>query len=249
MTKANALSPLPYGASELKQVARPYLLRGVVVASAAWIAAFLLLELLVPQWASVAIPRIDPTRFTCIGPPPPPAFVAQARSASTSLPRATAKRGQIEPVPDDVAPAQVIVPPSDARFSGTEGVGESGEAAVIGGSTSAQAPPDDDALPKRGDLRLVDERPILAHDVLVTYPDLAREAGVEGRVVVHYLIGKDGRVIDAEIDPEHSIVLLDQCVLDAVRQLRFIPAFAHARPVPVWESRTYDFKLHGVSAE
>ena len=27
------------------------------------------------------------------------------------------------------------------------------------------------------------------------YPDLAREAGIEGRVYVHMLVGKDGRVI------------------------------------------------------
>jgi protein TonB len=90
------------------------------------------------------------------------------------------------------------------------------------------------------------------HDVepeLVTakdpvYPDFAREAGVEGNVVVWMLVGLDGRVESAVIHPPGRPTMLDQAALIAARTSVYTPALANGHPVRVWVSRTYRFKLH-----
>lgn len=76
------------------------------------------------------------------------------------------------------------------------------------------------------------------------YPDLAREAGVEGTVRVLVLVGLDGRVRRAMIAPGGSVPMLDEAALEAARSCVFTPALADHHPVRVWISRQYRFRLH-----
>ena len=73
-------------------------------------------------------------------------------------------------------------------------------------------------------LKAGDRRPTLVEHVRPVYPDAAREAGVGGLVIVSFVVGADGTVMDATI--RRSIPLLDQAALDAVKQWRFEPAIA-----------------------
>ena len=70
----------------------------------------------------------------------------------------------------------------------------------------------------------VAELPIVLARVAPTYPKAAREAGVEGTVMVNARVGRDGHVVDAKI--AESIGLLDIAALSAVRQWTFKPAKA-----------------------
>ena len=72
------------------------------------------------------------------------------------------------------------------------------------------------------------------------YPDIARQAGVEGTVVVQALVGTDGRVRDTRV--VRSIPLLNGAALEAVRQWRFKPASTGGRPVAAWVSVPMSFR-------
>jgi protein TonB len=72
------------------------------------------------------------------------------------------------------------------------------------------------------------------------YPDIARQAGVEGTVVVQALVGVDGRVRETRI--VRSIPLLNGAAQEAVRQWRFKPAATGGGPVATWVSIPISFR-------
>ena len=73
-----------------------------------------------------------------------------------------------------------------------------------------------------------------------SYPDIAREAGVEGTVVVQALVGVDGRVRETRV--VRSIPMLNGAAQDAVRQWRFKPALTGGAPVATWVSIPITFR-------
>jgi protein TonB len=78
------------------------------------------------------------------------------------------------------------------------------------------------------------------YTVKAPYPDLARQAGVEGTVVVQALVGADGRVRDTRI--VRSIPMLNGAAQDAVRQWRFKPAASGGVSVATWVSVPMAFR-------
>jgi protein TonB len=72
------------------------------------------------------------------------------------------------------------------------------------------------------------------------YPDIARQAGVEGTVVVQALVGTDGRVRDTRV--VRSIPMLNGAAIEAVRQWRFKPAATGGKPVAAWVSVPIPFR-------
>jgi TonB family protein len=81
--------------------------------------------------------------------------------------------------------------------------------------------------------------PIKITDVKPVYPALAQSARVAGVVTIEATIGFDGKVIDAKI--VHSIPLLDQAALDAVRQWEYTPTLLNGVPVSVLVTVTIKF--------
>ena len=76
----------------------------------------------------------------------------------------------------------------------------------------------------------------------VRYTKSAYEAGIEGRVVVRCLISKEGRLLDAKI--VHSLnPELDQCAINAIRQVGWKPALTRDKPVSVWIAIPVVFRL------
>jgi TonB family protein len=69
------------------------------------------------------------------------------------------------------------------------------------------------------------------YDVAPVLPELARQAGVRGLVILEITIGTDGSVADARV--LRSIPLLDAAALEAARQWRYEPTSLNGRPVPV----------------
>jgi TonB family protein len=72
--------------------------------------------------------------------------------------------------------------------------------------------------------------PVKLREVPAEYPPGAREAGVQGLVVVELKIDENGNVADAKI--LKSVPMLDEAALAAVRQWRFAPSTIDGRPVP-----------------
>jgi len=92
----------------------------------------------------------------------------------------------------------------------------------------------------------VDEKPTLSYQVIPTYPDPARQAGVEGDVYVELVLGTDGSVESAEVlqgppifhEPAHA----------AAMAMRFIPAKRDGRPVRARLAQHMSFRLSRAAA-
>jgi len=104
------------------------------------------------------------------------------------------------------------------------------------------ARPEDERLPEFGEYVYVEELPEALTKVAPIYPDAARQARVEGTVVVQALVGTDGRVKEALV--MQSIPMLDDAAVESVRQWVFKPAESRGRPVAVWIATPIRFSLH-----
>ena len=104
------------------------------------------------------------------------------------------------------------------------------------------APPTDGELPKAGEYVYVEEIPEAIVKVAPEYPEPARQAGVQGTVMVQVLVGKDGRVKDTRV--VKSIPMLDAAAVAAVQQWVFEPARSKHEPMAVWIVAPVKFSLH-----
>jgi len=88
----------------------------------------------------------------------------------------------------------------------------------------------------------VEKIPEIVMRATPTYPPMAVLAGIEGKVYVKILVGKDGHVREAVV--EHSTAeCLNDAALEAARRFVFTPAYMNNGPVPVWISIPFNFKL------
>jgi protein TonB len=227
---------MPYGAPELKEVARKYMFRSVAVASAAWFVLFLLSfgtstflshrpketsVIVVPYRELAAPPPLTQNE------PPPQVAIAQPVAPPTV--------GVAVPVPDAQAPPEQTIASQEEIAQVTPGV-ERGQGEIV------VQPPSEEELPKFGEYVYVEELPEAITKPPPAYPDLAREAGVDGTVMVQALVGKDGHVKDTRI--VKSIAMLDEAAVAAVKQWIFKPALSNNKPVAVWVAVPIRFSLH-----
>lgn len=75
------------------------------------------------------------------------------------------------------------------------------------------------------------------------YPPLARQARIQGAVVLHAIIDKDGNVSELQVISGHP--LLVQAALDAVKQWRYKPTLLNGDPVEVDTTITVNFTMGG----
>ncbi|MDT8322824.1 MAG: energy transducer TonB, partial [Bacteroidota bacterium] len=76
----------------------------------------------------------------------------------------------------------------------------------------------------------------------LTYPPIAKRAGIEGTVVVRVLLDKNGRVEKTEILKSIGGGC-DEAAVDAIRSLRFTPGLQREKPVRVYISIPVHFRL------
>ena len=84
---------------------------------------------------------------------------------------------------------------------------------------------------------------LLTHKVEPQYPALARQAHIQGTVVLHALIGKDGSVKGLQVVSGHP--LLTASALNAVKQWRYKPYMLNGEPVELDTTITVNFTLAG----
>lgn len=167
----------------------------------------------------------------------------------TSATEATQMRAQVSIAPhSDVRPVErspETQPVESGVQSGSLGDGpaahHTGQSGVIAPSEVAGRGVVGEIQP--GDFVYTDELPAVVMRVAPEYPSLARDAGVEGTVVLWALVGLDGNVEDVRV--HKSIPMLDGAALEAVQQWRFTPALANKHAVRVWVAVPVRFRLHG----
>jgi len=82
--------------------------------------------------------------------------------------------------------------------------------------------------------------PLKIRDMRPEYSPMARSSGIHGTVGVEVWIDERGDVADARV--VHSIPLLDQAALDAVRQWKFRPTLINGKATPVVMTVPVEFR-------
>jgi protein TonB len=139
-------------------------------------------------------------------------------------------------------------PPADAPIS--FGItfrfhpdGQTTSAQTTGGTAAAAAstaPPQwttDGALRVGGSVK----PPTKIRDVKPVYPQDARDAGIQGVVIIEARIEPDGSVSNTRV--LRSVPELDQAALDAVTQWQFVPTLLNGQAMPVIMTVTVNFTL------
>jgi len=81
----------------------------------------------------------------------------------------------------------------------------------------------------------------LIHRVQPQYPAIAKQLHIQGAVVVNAIIGRDGRIEQAQVIRGQA--LLDRAALDAVRQWQYRPYYLNGEPIEVETQITVNFVL------
>lgn len=101
--------------------------------------------------------------------------------------------------------------------------------------SSGGAPPASASPPHRpqfGEYVSVDQQAEPISKVDPIYPDDAKQAGIEGTIIVQALVIEDGSVEECRAVP--SIPALEDAAVACVRQWHFKPAMIGGKPVAVW---------------
>lgn len=75
------------------------------------------------------------------------------------------------------------------------------------------------------------------------YPEIARKAGVEGRVMVHVQIDEKGNVVNTKILQSLGNNGCDEAAVEAIKSVKWKPAMQRDRAVKVWVAIPVVFKL------
>jgi len=98
-------------------------------------------------------------------------------------------------------------------------------------------PPPPDRIRQGGNV----QQAMLISKVQPVYPTEAKEARIQGVVILETLIGKDGRVMSVRVVSGHP--LLQQSAVDAVSQWLYKPTLLNGQPVEVITTTTVNFSF------
>lgn len=207
--------------------------------------------LLIPLFAMHGLPALRNLSGFVIVPPPAASPAAPAHrevSSSSNLNHA----GQLvapHSIPTTIVPInESVAPPAvDVGSLGVQGgIGDryatSGVIGSIGTGLAniAPPPPQPTAQPPRISQMMEGN---LIYRVQPQYPTLARQARVQGTVVLHAVISREGRIRDLQFLSGHP--MLASAAIDAVRQWRYRPYILNGEPVEVETEITVNFTLGG----
>jgi protein TonB len=89
-----------------------------------------------------------------------------------------------------------------------------------------------------------DEPPALMRYVNPVYPDLARQAGIEGTVLLSVLVGADGAAIEVNVLRSDGTPAMERAAIEAARLFSFRPATQNTMPVRARISIPIIFRLN-----
>ncbi|MGD0840431.1 MAG: energy transducer TonB [Candidatus Acidiferrales bacterium] len=192
--------------------------------------------------------------ITAPTPPPAAAPPALVHSGNTNSAGRRPRPG-IFTAPPSIPPGVSMIrePAPPPELPGTGVIGATGgdntaasNAAMIG-ILNIGTPPVAPPIPKPSQPRIYQRSNVqqakLISQPLPEYPPLARQARIQGTVVLHAIIAEDGRV--AELTVISGPALLIQAALDAVRRWRYQPTLLNNEPVEVDTTITVVFTMAG----
>lgn len=190
--------------------------------------------ILIPLIYTEALPK-ELTSMFLVAPAPPPPPPPPAAIVKTVRPKFVEPQRMVAPT---VIPKKVEIvkdeAPDVAGTAGGFGVPGGMAGGVLGGIVGGAAPPPPPPKPvQTGPVRIggnVMQAKAIDHPNPV-YPAIARAAHVQGTVVLHAIIGKDGTIQQLQL--VSGPPLLVNSAMDAVRQWRYQPTELNGEPVDV----------------
>lgn len=81
----------------------------------------------------------------------------------------------------------------------------------------------------------------LVHQVQPVYPALARQARIQGSVVLRAVIDREGKIENLQVLSGHPMLV--PAAMDAVREWRYRPYYLNEQPIEVETQITVNFTL------
>jgi periplasmic protein TonB len=208
----------------------------------------LLLVVVVPLLTSQDLPEptsvvkaffVEPAAAPPPPPPPPPPAPRQQnqpKPISTPVPTENKFQAPVE-TPEQVKPDEGIDLGVEGGVPG--GVEGGVPGGVVGGVVGGlpDAPPPPQAVRVGGQIK----EPKKLKNVNPAYPDIAKQARVQGVVILECTISPQGKVTDVKV--LRGIPLLDSAAIEAVKQWVYSPTLLNGVPVPVIMTVTVNFRL------
>ena len=174
----------------------------------------------------VTAPRPEPERMVYIEPAPPPLGAPLNAPRAPVAPQPASERLKEIPKPRRLmAPhkSKRVVLPSPVPAAAPRGEPEGSVGGVAGGVVGGQL---GGVVGGHGDAPIpaarVEHPPVIIARVLPVYPLAARARGVQGRVMLRAVVGRDGHVEEG-ITVVKSVAMFDTAAVAALRQWRFEP--------------------------
>jgi protein TonB len=208
---------------------------------------------LIPLIFTEALPKQQLMTFLVAPPPPPPppppaaAPVKVVKQIQTDIVNGALRTPtkipqKIQMIKEEEAPPAMA---SSGVVGGVPGGIPGGQmGGVIGGiisSTPVAVPKV--ATPQRVRVSQGVSQGLLVKRVQPNYPPLARQARIQGTVVLHAVISKDGSIENLTLVSGHP--MLAPAAIDAVKQWRYKPYLLNGEPVEVDTEVQVNFTLAG----
>jgi protein TonB len=211
--------------------------------------------ILIPLIYTEALPKQQLMTFLVAPPPPPPPPPPPAATPIKVVQKVVSElnNGQLRTPTKIPEKVQMIkeeeAPPPTSSIGGVVGGVPGGVpggqmGGVIGGiisSTPVAVPKV--ATPQRVRVSQGVSQGLLIHQVKPNYPPLARQARIQGSVVLQAVIAKDGSIQGLRLVSGHP--MLAPAAIEAVKQWRYKPYFLNGEPVEVETQITVNFTLAG----
>ena len=184
------------------------------------------------------VPRnVQIVKFTELGVPPSIRNVNTPQVMNVAEAVSQPSIGVPEPVPDAEATTSTIA--TQAEMS--DALAPITASDMMGGGNDSLVVDMSDNSPKPGEFVPFDELPVLLSVEPPIYPEMVRDAGIDGTVQVQVLVGKDGKVKQAQAieGPE----VLRAAGVASARSAIFKPALQGTSPVEVWVMIPVTFQL------
>lgn len=258
---ANIAVTLPhreaYGAPELKENIRVDTIRGIIVSISALLVFLIIYTILVSRDTTVPIAPVIPMNRISLeniknDEDNPEDMNAPEEMQQVVNAGPAARAGNPVPAPDseitpDMQEFATVEEVNRAAAEGGTGIDKGGFADNINFNEKTTIKEAIEEIPDVGKFIAVEEMPKVAdYSALqksVVYPENAKRAGIEGKVIVAVWIDKNGKPKKSKIMDSPNI-LLDPAAIDAVMHYNgYVPAIQNKQPVGCWLQIPINFKL------
>ena len=208
--------------------------------------------ILIPLIYTDALPKGNLMTFLVAPPPPPPPPPPPAAAVKVVKIQSEVINGQLRTptkIPDKVQMIKEEEAPPDLGAGGVPGGVPGG---IPGGSTggvmggilsSANAAIPKVATPQRVRVSSGVSTGLLIKKVTPNYPQLAKQARIQGSVVLQAEISKEGTIQNLQLISGHP--MLAPAAIEAVKQWRYKPYLLNGEPVAVETQVVVNFSLSG----